>query len=78
MTEQVSLRGVLALERVATGSKSERDAVVLLAEDRHWVLRRAGTFGEDLDSELVELVGRSVTVTGYPGAGVFLVADIAS
>jgi len=40
MTQHV--RGVVSLQRVARGSKSEQPAVVLQTSERSWVLRRVG------------------------------------
>jgi hypothetical protein len=75
MSAQRTITGTVSVQHVAQGSKSEQDAVVLTTEERSWLLRRAGgpTFG--LDPVLARLAGRTVTLTGYAGSGVFLVTD---
>jgi hypothetical protein len=70
------LTGAVSILRVATGSKSEQPAVVLKAPDRSWILRRPGGPGYGVDPELARLAGRTVTVEGIAGSGVFLVSDV--
>lgn len=55
--------GQLIRKRIAIGSKSERDAIVLLTEGGEYVLRRAGadTFG---DQQLDHVVGKRVACEG--------------
>lgn len=60
---------------VAQGSKSEREALLLEADDgATYVVRGRGTpsFGED-DPELAALAGRRVAVSGEVVAGTLLV-----
>lgn len=61
-------------ESFAKGSKSEREAVMLLAGDQRYVLRRQG--GNALhDSVLEELVGKRIQGTGSLADYTFLLAD---
>ena len=70
----MKVAGRVARRPVAVGSKSEREAVVLEAEDGAvWVLRRRGGLAFD-DAELERLVGRSCTVYGE-ALGTTLLAD---
>ena len=76
-TEPVTLTGTVSLRRIAIGSKSERDSVVLATGERHWELRRGGAGAFDPpDRVLLALAGRTVTLTGYAGSGVFVVTDL--
>ena len=74
MTQHV--RGVVSLQRVARGSKSEQPAVVLHTSERSWVLRRVGGPPFGVDDELAFWVGKTVDVTGYAGSGVFLLTEL--
>ena len=65
--------GEVRHERVAAGTKSERVALVLVAGDRRWRLRRRGGPAYGDDAELAGLAGRRVEVTGSPLEAVFLV-----
>ena len=66
--------GRVARRRVAIGSKSEREAVVLEADDGAvWVLRRRGGHAYE-DPELARLVGRRCSAHGE-ATGTTLVAD---
>ena len=56
-------RGVVAHEARAPGSKSERVAVVLVTEERHYVLRRRGGHAFE-DPELDALVGKRIELEG--------------
>lgn len=67
--------GTISVRRVAKGSKSEQVTVVLTTPERAWLLRRAGDQSFGVDLALAALDGRTVTVTGYPGSGVFLLTD---
>jgi hypothetical protein len=70
----VELTGTVALHRHDLGSKSERDAVVLVtAEGDSTPLRRLG--GHPLrDEVLLSLVGRTLSLQGWQRAGFFLIA----
>jgi hypothetical protein len=69
-------RGVISVQRVARGSKSEQPAVVLQTPERSWVLRRVGGPPFGVDDELASWVGKTVDVTGYAGSGVFLLTEL--
>ena len=73
MTQHV--RGVVSVQRVARGSKSEQPAVVLQTPERSWVLRRVGGPPFGVDVELALWAGKTVDVTGYAGSGVFLLTE---
>ena len=70
-----STRGIVSVTRVATGSKSEHVTAVLTTPEQSFVLRRIGTGAFADDAALFALDGRSVSVTGYPGNGVFLLTE---
>lgn len=60
---KVRKKGQVRRRRVAAGSKSERDAVVLDTEDRSYLLRREG--GNPFqDPELERLVGKQIDAEG--------------
>jgi hypothetical protein len=69
------LRGVVDVQRIARGSKSEQPAVVLRTADRSWVLRRVDGPRFGVDEELAVWAGKTVDVTGHPGSGVFLITE---
>jgi hypothetical protein len=74
VSEQVELTGRLLRDQVAPGSKSERTAVVIEADDgQTYFVRRRGApaWGED-DPNLAALVGRRVRVVGSVIAGTVL------
>jgi hypothetical protein len=68
-------RGVVSVQQVARGSKSEQPAVVLQTADRSWLLRRVGGPSFGVDDELAAWAGKTVDVTGYKGGGVFLLTE---
>jgi hypothetical protein len=68
-------RGVISVQPVGVGSKSEQVAAVLTTGERSWLLRRAGGPSFGVDPELTRYEGKHVEVTGYPGSGVFLLVD---
>ena len=68
-------RGLVSVQRVARGSKSEQPAVVLQTADRSWLLRRVGGPSFGVDDELAAWAGKMVDVTGYAGSGVFLLTE---
>lgn len=57
------LRGKVVRKPVGSGSKSERDAVVLITPDAEYVLRRVGG-NAFADPELDGLVGSEIRATG--------------
>ena len=68
------LTGLVVKEPFAKGSKSERDAVLLLADDRRYVLRRQGG-NAFCDPALDALVGKTIRGTGRITGYTFLLAD---
>lgn len=69
------LRGVVGVEQIATGSKSEQTAVVLHTDERTWILRRADGPRFGIDDDLAAWSGRTVEVVGEAGTGTFLVTE---
>lgn len=69
-------RGVVSVQQVARGSKSEQPAVVLRTADRSWLLRRPGGPSFGVDDELAAWAGKTVDVIGYAGSGVFLLVEL--
>jgi hypothetical protein len=76
VADEVELTGRLVRGRVALGTKSERETLLIETDGggaTHVVRRRdAPTFGED-DPELAALVGRRVALAGSLVSGVLLV-----
>lgn len=73
----VTLTGRLRRERVAAGSKGERESLLLEADDATtYLVRRRGapSWGEE-DAELAGLVGRRVALAGHLVAGTTLLVD---
>jgi hypothetical protein len=68
-------RGVVSVLPVGVGSKSEQVAAVLRTAERTWLLRRQGGPSFGVDPQLARYEGKTVEVTGYPGSGVFLLAE---
>jgi hypothetical protein len=66
--------GLVVRKRVAEGSKSERDAVVLRTDERDLVLRRQGGNAFS-DPALDALVGRRIRGQGRLAAGYTLILD---
>lgn len=66
--------GKVVLKRVSPGSKSERDAVCLVASDGEYVLRRRGgnAFQDDV---LEKLVGSTIHATGDIAGSVLILAE---
>lgn len=71
----ITLRGLISVQQIARGSKSEQPAVVLQTAERSWVLRRVDGPRFGVDDELAAFAGRTVEVTGYPGSGVFVITE---
>ena len=69
-------RGLVIRRVVAVGSKSERDAVVLVTDDGEYVLRRRGA-NPFVDPELDALVGKTVRCTGELRGSTLIASDIA-
>ena len=68
------LTGLVTKEQFGKGSKSDRDAVMLQAAGRKWVLRREGANAFN-DPALDALVGKTIDCTGRPAGHTFLMAD---
>jgi hypothetical protein len=64
MTERVSREGKIVKKRVAQGSKSERDAIILESPEREMVLRRMGA-NPFHDETLESLVGKTIRAHGF-------------
>ena len=73
MSDEVERTGRVETRLVAPGSKSERQAVVLVADDGEHVLRRVGA-NPFTDPVLDDLIGRDVWMVGQDHAGTFLVS----
>jgi hypothetical protein len=71
-----TVTGVISIRRVATGSKAEQLTVLLTTDERSWLLRRSGGTVFGVDPELAKLDGRTVTVAGFAGSGVFLATEV--
>jgi hypothetical protein len=70
------LAGRVERQRVAVGTKSERDALVLVLPDgRSLILRRRGAPTFDEDVQLAAHVGETVLVRGTPLETTLLVDD---
>ena len=65
------LTGLVVKEPYAQGSKSERDAVLLLAEGGRYVLRQQGG-NAFCDSALEALVGKTICGTGLLAGQTFI------
>ncbi len=74
-TAAANLTGKVVRDTVAAGSKSEREGVVLEADDGgRYVLRRAG--GNPYhDAALERLVGRTITATGIISGRTFIMDE---
>ena len=68
------LTGRVVKEPFAKGSKSEREAVLLLADERRYVLRRQGG-NAFADPALDALVGKTIRGTGLLTGYTFLVTE---
>ena len=76
MTVEQTVTGTVSVRRVAAGSKSEQVTAVLVSSERSWLLRRAGGPSFGIDDDLAALDGKQVTVSGFPGSGVFLATTV--
>ena len=68
------ITGSVVKEPFAKGSKSERDAVLLLADDQRYVLRRQGGNAFH-DPALDALVGKTIECTGHVAGSTFLMSE---
>jgi hypothetical protein len=70
----VQFSGSVVRKSIATGSKSEREAVVLLTDSGQFVLRRQG--GNPFnDPELNKLVGKTINCSGELTGYTILMSD---
>lgn len=66
-------KGTVLRKRVAVGSKSEHNAVVIVTNRGEWILRRIG--GNPFsDVELNNLVGRQIECEGTPHQQYFVMS----
>ncbi|NQT37743.1 MAG: hypothetical protein HQ581_09655 [Planctomycetes bacterium] len=70
----MNVRGKIIRTKVAPGSKSERDAVVIVTGDREFVLRRSGA-NPFVDPELDKLVGKHLQCEGTLHGQHFIMTD---
>lgn len=70
----MELTGLVVKKPVGTGSKSERQAVVLRTADGDYVLRRQGGLAYD-DPDLEKLVGKRLRCSGVLNGYTFLMTD---
>ena len=73
LKSEQQLTGVVVKEPFAVGSKSERDAVLLISGDKRYVLRRQGGNAFQ-DPTLDGLVGKSIRCTGRLAGNTFLMS----
>jgi hypothetical protein len=66
--------GSVVKQSFGVGSKSERDAILLITNDKEYVLRRQGG-NAFFDPELEKLVGKQVRCTGVVTDYTLLVSD---
>ena len=74
MTAETERSGDVVKERYATGSKSERDTVLLLAEGERYVLRRQNG-NPFVDPKLDALVGRRIWCRGIIQGTTFVMRE---
>lgn len=73
--KEIQLSGKVVKKRVAKGSKSEREAILLQTKDTEYILRKWG--GNPFrDASLEMLTGKQITATGILDKNLFLVKDI--
>jgi hypothetical protein len=70
----MTVRGRVVRTKVAPGSKSERDAVVIVTGDGQFVLRRSGA-NPFVDPELDKLVGKRLQCEGTLHGQYFIMTD---
>lgn len=68
--------GVVQKKRIAIGSKSERDALVMHQKGADFILRRFGSNAMEIDEELLELEGETVTLEGAFHNTLFIFKEI--
>jgi hypothetical protein len=74
--ELVTYSGSVVKRPFGVGSKSERDAILLVTKDKDYVLRRQGG-NAFFDPALEKLVGKQVRCTGVVTGYTLLVSDYA-
>jgi phosphoglucomutase len=70
----MKISGQIVRKRVAPGSKSEHDAVVIVAKEGEFILRRSGG-NPFVDPELEKLVGKSLKCDGTLHGQHFIMSD---
>lgn len=74
MATETILTGKVEKKLIATGSKSERTAVVLVTDTKEYVLRQYG--GNAMgDSDLDDLVGKTIKGEGKINGYTFVMSD---
>lgn len=75
--KDIELTGTVAVKRVAIGSKSEHNAVILQTSKGDYVLRKLGG-NAYYDPSLLALEGKSITAKGIVDQKLFLAKKITS
>jgi len=73
-TSTVELCGHVVRRQFGLGSKSERDAVMLITSGGAYVLRRQGGNAFE-DPELDRLVGKTICCTGFAHGYTFIISN---
>jgi hypothetical protein len=60
----IQMEGRVVKTRVGAGSKSDRQAIILAAEDGDWILRQKGGDSYTGQEALAPLVGKRIRVSG--------------
>jgi hypothetical protein len=71
----MELAGRIVKKPFGIGSKSERQAIYLVAPSGEYVLRRPGANPFEIDQELAALVGNQVQCSGVLSGYTFFVSD---
>ena len=74
--DSATYTGSVVRRPFGVGSKSERDAILLVTKDKEYVLRRQGGNAFH-DSELERLVGKQIQCTGVVTGYTLLVSECA-
>jgi hypothetical protein len=71
----MEVSGIVTKRRIAQGTKSEHDAVLLCSGDEEFILRRQG--GNPFhDDELEKLVGKTITATGVLRGNTLIASNV--
>lgn len=74
MTNETTLTGSVIKKLIALGSKSEREALLLVVGDKEYILRQKGGNPYN-DPELNELIGKKVVGDGFLLGTTFVLTD---